>query len=185
MLDFINEIAESRIYRNADGLKGKTAEDIARIAFLTVMMLEVLRTVSKASAKSYAQKTLPFQSFKGMRTSATDLHNLLVALANQDEYENKIKTNYNINVPGLQFKRYLRDVDNGYKNIPMDRNFFLELERYFKISDSNLKDIRRHVMDWHRTSDAEKRTVVRKIKQLANAITIQNDLYQTFKTKVS
>jgi len=40
-------------------------------------------------------------------------------------------------------------------------------------------------MDWHRTSDAEKRTVVRKIKQLANAITIQNDLYQTFKTKVS
>ena len=56
MLDFINEISESRIYRNADGLKGKTAEDIARIAFLTVMMLEVLRFHSKASAKSYAQK---------------------------------------------------------------------------------------------------------------------------------
>ena len=185
MLDFINELAESRIYRNADGLKGKSAEDIAKIAYLTVMMLEVLRFQDKSSAKSYAQKTLPFQQFQGMRTSATDLHNLLVALASQDEYENKIKTNYNINVPTLQFKRYLRDVDNGYKNIPMDRNFFLELERYFKISDSNLKGIRRHVMDWHRTSDSEKVVVVRKIKQLANAITIQNDLYQIFKAKVS
>jgi hypothetical protein len=185
MLEFINEIAESRMFRNADGLKNKSAEEIAKIAFLTVMMLEVLRTIDSTVAKNYAQKTLPFQNFQGMRTSATDLHNLLVALANQDEYEGKIKANHNINVPGLQFKRYLRDVDNGYKNIPMDRNFFLELERFFKLSDSNLKTIRRHVMDWHRTSDSEKIVVVRNIKQMANSLSQQNDLYQTFRTKTS
>lgn len=184
MFEFIQEISEARIYKNGDTLKGKHAADIAKIAFLSIMMLEVLRNADLKYSKQYASSTLPDQGFTAMRPSASDLHNLLAILSNQDKYSDKIDTNLNISVPVLQLKRYLRDVASGHKDIALDRQLFKTLENNLQIHDSTLSNIRRNVADWQATTPGEKDTIIRLIKQLANSLSQQTDLYQHFKNSV-
>ena len=184
MFDFIQEISEARLYRNGETLKGKTAEDIAKITFLTIMMLEILRTVDGSYTKKYAADTLPFQNFTAMRPSATDLHNLLSVLAEQDKYAGKIAVNHEISVPELQIRRWLRDIENGKKDVSLDRQLFLKLETYFRIKDSTLRNIRRDVADWSIASHSEKEAAINLIKQMANRLSQQSDLYQHFKNSV-
>lgn len=184
MFDFIQEIAEARLYRNGETLKGKSAEDVAKITFLSILMLEILRFVDKGYSKKYAADSLPFQNFTAMRPSATDLHNLLSVLAEQDKYASKITVNHNISVPELQIRRWLRDIENSKKDVPLDRQLFLKLETFFQIKDSSLRNIRRHVADWGISSHSEREATINLIKQMANQLTQQSDLYQHFKTSV-
>ena len=199
MLEFIQEISEARLYKNGDTLKGKSINDVAKITFLNIMILEIMRTIKPEYAKQYASNTFPYQHFSSMRTSASDLHNLLVVIDNQDKFQDKLTTNkkysstwpftqssmsYTITLPELQIKRYLRDIQSGTKNISQDRQLFKTLEDNFHISDSNLKNIRRNVADWKLASPVEKETTIIAIKQLANNLNQQNDLYQYFKNLV-
>lgn len=199
MLEFIQEIAEARIYKNGETLKGKTIEDIAKITFLTIMMLEIIRCKNPSVASSYANNTQPYQSFDSMRTSASDLHNLLVVIANQDKFQDKLASNkkysstwpftqstlpHPITLPELQTRRYLKDVVNSRKEIALDRSYFKTLEDYLQIKDSNLRNIRRNVADWGLNSQSDKNSTINIIKQLANSLSQQNDVYQLFKQLV-
>jgi hypothetical protein len=181
MLEFIQEIAEARIYKNGETLKGKTVEDLAKITFLTIMMLEILRHGDSRIASKYANDTQPFQTFNSMRTSASDLHNLCVVMSNQEKFKDKISTNSKISLPELQTRRYLKDVANGRKEIALDRSYFKKLEDYLQIKDNSLKNIRRNVADWELNSQSDRNSTINIIKQLANSLSQQNDLYQLFK----
>jgi len=181
---FLQELTEARMYRGRDTLRGKTADELGRVAYLMIMMLEILRTEDKSFAKKYSLNTLGAANFVGLRNSASDLHNILAVLNNQGSYADRIITNSNISVPTLQIRRYLRDIENDRKQIGLDRSFFKKLDEYFKISDSSLKEIRRVAADWHYASSTEKGTIRRQIKNLLQATNHQNDLLIHFRTKL-
>jgi hypothetical protein len=178
---FLKELTEARMFRNSDSLGGKTATNLAKISFLSLLALEIMRTLNPGYAKKYALDTISYENFKSMRNNATDLHNLLTVLNNQTDYAGKIQTDPEVAIPALQIKRYLRDMENNRKDKSLDRQFFYKLEGFLKINDPELKELRRNVVDWNMNSSVEKRNVIRTIKQELNKLSLQLDLLQQFK----
>jgi gas vesicle protein len=144
-------------------------------------MLEIVRAEDSAYAKTYAQNTVTYENFDAMRGNASDLHNILTVLANQSKFDDKITVDLHIAVPVLQIKKYLRDIVAGHKEPGMDRQLFMKLEGYLKISNSQYKNIRRSVGDWKDNSRAEKATVRNEIKNTLMNLSQQNDLFVHFK----
>lgn len=181
MLEFIKELAEARIYKGTDILKGKSAVELAKLAYFMIMIIEILRWEDKSFAQQYVRATISYENFDAMRSNATDLHNLLAVLNNQDKFSGKIKTDAHISVPVLQLKRYLRDVESGKKDPGLDRAFLKSLEKFFKISDSAMREIRRDVADWNQGSASGKATTRNYIKNHVGMANLQTDLVLHFK----
>lgn len=180
-IEFINSLTESRLYRNADTLDGKTATDLSKVLFLMVLTVEMLRFGEEKFVKDYARKTIQYGDFNHMRVSCTDLGNLASVLSNQDYYSDKIQTDFEISVPLLQFKTYLRGVRDEDSIHSNDRNFFLKLEKYLKITDSKYKNFRRIIGDWEKMSKGERNSIITSIKQEYNSLAQNNDLIVYFK----
>ena len=181
-LEFIQEISEARLFKNGETLNGKSATDIGKIAFLSIMMLEIIRNHDNKFAIEYARNTRSSNNFSAMNPGKTDLHNLLAVLTHQDNFSSKIKTNSNIFVPMIQLKHYLNNIEDNRTIIDSDRRMlFKKLEDGLLIKDNNLKHIRREVSDWNQTSKNEREVIYVTIKQLANSLAQQNDLFQYFK----
>ena len=179
---FIKELTEARMFRSSDSLSGKSAATLAKIVFLSLLSLEIMRTLNSNYAKKYALDTISYENFKSMRNNATDLHNLLAVLNNQTDYAGKIQTDLTVSIPALQIKRYLRDMENSRKDKAVDRQFFYKLESFLKIVDPEYKELRRNVVDWNMNSSVEKRNVIRSIKHELNKLSLQLDILQQFKT---
>lgn len=181
-LEFITGLAEARMYRGTDTLKGKKVDDLATAAYLLILMLEVLRTDDTNYAKGYASKTMQYENFETMRTSATDLHNLLAVVNNQNDYEEILKLNPDVAVPVLQIRRYLRDIIADRKQVGLDKEFFLTLERFLCIKDSTLKHIRRTVADWEHSGKMERSSVRKQLKNYTPPSATQADLLVHFRS---
>jgi hypothetical protein len=181
---FLQELTEARMYRNTTTLSGKKATELAKVAFLMFMMLEILRHEDKSFAKRYSLDSMWYDNFASLKSSSTDLHNVLSVLANQSKYADKITTNLSIAVPILQIRKYLRDIENDRKDKGWDRAFFKTLSEFLKITDSDLKEMRIWVGDWLQASATEKRKLRLQIKNLLQATNHQNDLLIHFRTKL-
>jgi hypothetical protein len=181
---FLQELTEARMYRNTTTLSGKKATELAKVAFLMFMMLEILRHEDKSFAKRYSLDSMWYDNFASLKSSSTDLHNVLSVLANQSKYADKITTNLSIAVPILQIRKYLRDIENDRKDKGWDRAFFKTLSEFLKITDSDLKEMRIWVGDWLQASATEKRKLRLQIKNLLQATNHQNDLLVHFRTKL-
>lgn len=181
MFEFIEELTEARMYKGRDTLHGKTAAELAKVAYLMFMMLEILRTEDAEFAKKYVKETNWAENFSAMRTNLSDLHNLLAVLNNQDKFSDKITVDHSIAVPTLQIRRYMRDIEDNRKQRGLDRSFFKSLEDFLKIGDSQCKEARRAVADWHAAGDTEKGTIRRLIKNVLQPTNQQNDLLTQFR----
>lgn len=180
MLDLLQELVEARLYRNASTLAGKSADEIAKNAFIMVLMLEILRHEDPDFAKKYARDTMAYENFDVMRVGATDLHNLFAILNDQSRYQ-KITSNPNISVPVLQLKRYLNAFGSGHKDKGLDRAFLLKLEQFFKVTNSAVKSARRSIGDWNENSESEKSTIRHDIKNHLQSAGQYSDLFLRFK----
>jgi hypothetical protein len=145
-LPFLQELAEARMYKNRDTLQGKTAEELAKGMFLMIMMLEILRKEDSSFAKRYSINTQWNQDFRSLRLQASDLHNIITVLSNQDQFADKIAVNKAISPPILQLKHYFRDIENDRKDRGWDRAFFKKLEEFLKINDSACREDRKSVV---------------------------------------
>jgi hypothetical protein len=183
-LPFLQELVEARMYRNTTTLSGKSAGELANVAYLMFMMLEILRYEDNSFAKRYSVETMWYDNFSSMKSSASDLHNVLAILSNQGNYKDKIKVDAGISVPNLQIRKYLRDIENDRKDKGWDRAFFKTLGEFLKITGSDLKQMRMYVADWTANSVAEKRKLRLQIKNLLQATNHQNDLLIHFRTKL-
>jgi len=179
---FLNDLTEARMFRNTTTLAGKSAKDLADVVFLSFMMLEILRIEDNAYAKRYANNTIWDNTFSSMKSSATDLHNLIAVLSNQTKYSSKIKADAGVNVPTIQIRKYLRDIENNRKDRGWDRAFFKTLGEFLKISKGELKQMRVVVADWNRSSTTEKQKIRLQIKNLLHPSNFQNDLLTHFRT---
>jgi hypothetical protein len=149
MFDFIKrEIFEARMFRAPVGIQGKTAEELARIIYLSLLSIEAIRQFDEPAAKHYAALTIQWGDFDHMRGTATDLANLIAVLSNQRDWEDRIETNFDISAPVLQIKSYLRGVWQGTWYHGRDRQTFMNIETMMNIHDSTLAQVRRVVLDW-------------------------------------
>jgi hypothetical protein len=156
MFDFIKqEIVEARMFRTPLGITGKTAEELARILYLSLLSIEAIRQFDEGTAQHYAALTIQWGDFDHMRGMATDLANLISVLSNQRDWEDRIEANFDISAPVLQIKSYLRGVWQGTWYHGRDRQTFMNIENMLNIHDATLAQVRRVVLDWklHKKND--------------------------------
>ena len=78
-MEFIQELHEARLTRNTSGLKALTYTDCCERAYLTLLVLELLRRfpITAPRAHGYAKSTTGYDSYKHFRISGTDLYNFV------------------------------------------------------------------------------------------------------------
>ena len=160
MLEFIRgELAESILYRNPHTVEGRTAKDLAITLYCAILGLEMLRHHKPDAAARYAGLTLQYSDFNNMVPTATDMSNIMTVLSNQDKYQDHLDANFDVSVPLLQARSYLRRVYNGAKTDSQDRQFFLGLQESLGVYAVDLAHARR-IISWYSTAtDAEKHQV--------------------------
>jgi hypothetical protein len=181
-LPFMEELAEARLYFDADDVKGKSADDIAAIIFLMFMMIEIIRHSTPSYTAGYADQTMRYNTYENVHYAGTDLGNLLAVLNNQDTFKDKIKTNTSINIPLFQINRYLSAVRSNSNSHQEDATFFWRLDDYLKAYNfPALRQLRRDVVDWDNAEHAEKERIILMLRREMDKRSSSNDLYLWFR----
>lgn len=165
MLEFIQDLTETRMFRGPGGLRGHRADQLGHILYVALLSLELIRRTDETAARVYANKTLVFGDFDSMRLGTTDLANLVSVLTNQSDYDSKIQVNFDISAPVLQINSYMQNVKQRFFSSGMTRQFFLNLEAMLQINDSNLWSVRRTVIDWRISSPRDRAQAVYNLRR--------------------
>lgn len=183
-LEFIQELTEARMFRNEETLHGRTLTNIGEMAYYMFLMLEIMRTEDPKYAKEYATRTMAYNSFDGMYSGATDLHNLLSILNNPKDYVEEIKINARTSVPIFGIRRYVSDMRSGTYVMSKVRSLFLTLESDFKVNSSRARRLRRYVTEWTRRESSAKKFTVREVYEFSRSNSLYADITRHFKSKV-
>ena len=186
-MGFIKDLTEARALRTQRGLN-LSAEQVAESIYLTVLSLQAMRfdPSTAAQASEYARKTLQYQDFSNIRSTATDLHNWVAVFSNPERYANQIGPVGRASMPLLQFKRYLRDVAQGKANPNFDKQFLMSLERNLGIRNGQYSAVRRLLSDWNRLYGSERKLGATRLLQAMKAKSARSDLrspYESFVRK--
>lgn len=156
MFEFIKEeLTEARYIRTGTDATGRDMTDIAESYFEQLLMLQQMRFENPAFAKKYARETLKHSNFSGVKSGATDLHNLASIVNNPGKYPG-VTSGGNIRFDEMGFKRYLRDIIAGKDSTAMDRSFLMRSQKQLGIDSSFLKAARRVSADYARSNSSER-----------------------------
>lgn len=171
--EFITSVNEGLFFTRKASLEKMDLEQCTNYAFLILCALNVLRHEKEtmAFAADYASKTLLYGVFKGFRSTATDLYNLLAILQdpNQANLEKLKQHSSNmfiaqrIHMPVLQTKSYLRDVAMGKLDENKDRQFFFKLDQGLNITNNDYSAIRRLTSDWHKLDNRQRKLAMTRL----------------------
>ncbi len=177
-MDFIRqEITEGRLIRNVKDLQGK---NIAQQIMNHVLVLEILAHTDPGYAARYARQTLSHGDYKGIRSNATDLHNLLSVAENKDRYAKDLPGLDKLSVPTLQINQYLRNITRKNLNREYTSQMMYRLQRGMGVNDSRTSSVRRVVQDWGRALDNEKAQAVDQLNRMMMADSRRSDLYDRY-----
>jgi len=176
MFEFINdEMTEARLFRNPKQFITKDGEDIAANVYAHLLGVQAMRYTDPGKASTYARETLKYNGFDGVRSGATDLHNLIAGLERKGGYS----------IPTAQIKRYLKNVQNGVQDTALDRRTMLAVERSLGISDSKLRSMRRIIGDWPRALPNEQTAGATRLGFMLNHYARGSDLAGPYNRSVS
>jgi hypothetical protein len=163
MLEWLREeLAEARLLRTVHGVNHRTAAELARMMYASLLALEILRYEDEPAARRYAQQTVWLGGYDKLNPGATDLYNIMVILSNQDQYEDLIKTNYDVSPGLLEASAYLRRIWAGAPSTLQDRYVLLNLSKLLNVDSTvDLMTIRRHASFWDSTKEYEQRMAVK------------------------
>lgn len=153
------ELQEARYIRIPRNAAGHTMADLGETFFEHMIMLQQLRFENPEMAAKYAKDTLKFYDFSNVRSGATDLHNLASIIMNPSKFADTVGSGEGLSIPGMGFRRYLRDVKSGNVNVGLDRQFFLTMEKSLGIKNGILKRMRRIVQDYSLATPQERKMV--------------------------
>lgn len=180
MLEFIQELSESRLFKNPRQLEGESKRQMADALFVATLALNILRYENPNVATRYAKKTMIY-GLDGWRSSGSDYSNLAYTLLNQERYKERMINDAVVSVPRLQLTRWLRDIGKEKYDPKGDYRFFMSLQRNLNIRQPGLMNARRLIVDWPRLHDHEKQLATTKIYQELHRLLPQSDIFLNFK----
>jgi|TARA_R110002153_G_scaffold273220_1_gene443462 hypothetical protein len=176
MFGFMNdELVEARLFRNPTQFATSNKEDIAKNVYAHLMGVQAMRYTDPGQASTYARKTMSYNGFDGVRTGATDLHNLIAGLERKGGYS----------IPTAQIKRYLKNVQNGVVDTQLDRRTMLAVERSLQIRDPKLTAMRRIISDWPRALPNEQKAGATRLGFMLNHYARGSDLAGPYNKSVT
>jgi len=172
--ELFGDLLESRLIRSKASISKYSARDIADLAFLYFITLEILSQEfsTKDFASKYAGKTIVFNNFDRLMTTSTDLNVLLHILMgkNNEVSRQQLKNEaaskiflQNVTLPLPQIKKYLTDIKMNRRNTSMSRRLIYTLQRNLQINNSNYRSMRILASDWTEQTEERKRLTMTRL----------------------
>ena len=187
-MDFIKELHEARLTRQGGALKTLTYTDCCERAYLTMLILEVLRKFPNmaAYAHGYAKKTSGHDNYNHFRMSSTDLYNFIYFIVGDKDALDKLKDpgaasimRRSTQFPLMAFNRYVSKLKmGGAGNAQQDQQTFINIESALKITNSDYKAVRRNVFSFSSLSSNSKKQLVTRLLLAARAKLRNSDIIQ-------
>ena len=187
-MDFIKELHEARLTRQGGALKTLTYTDCCERAYLTMLILEVLRKFpnTAAYAHGYAKKTSGHDNYNHFRMSSTDLYNFIYFIVGDKDALDKLKDpgaasimRKSTQFPLMAFNRYVSKLKLGGAGLPQqDQQTFINIESALKITNSDYKAIRRNLFSFQSLSSNSKKQLVTRLLLAARAKLRNSDIIQ-------
>lgn len=145
MFELINDLSESKSFRNKDAL-GKLDDQKAKdLLFIHVAILLSLVQDEEygKEAKAYFSKAIAFGNFDYFRTSGNDLYMLAFDQKDDKYFDEK------------HLIRFIQSVIMG--NYGMVYSYLNKLHTSLKVKNGNFSRFKRYAAYWSRVSDSEKK----------------------------
>ena len=186
-MEFIKELHEARLTRQGGSLKSLTYSDCCERAYLTMLILEVLRRfpTTAAYAHGYAKKTSGGDSYKHFRMSSTDLYNFIYFIVGDQDALDKLKDpgaaklmRSRTQFPLMAFNRYVSKLSTGVSGTTNDQQTFINIESVLRITNSDYKAVRRNIFSFSSLSNNSKKQLVTRLLLAARAKLRNSDIIQ-------
>jgi|TARA_R110000803_G_scaffold94918_1_gene162678 hypothetical protein len=186
-MDFIKELHEARLTRGSGALKSLTYTDCCERAYLTMLILEVLRRFPNTApyAHGYAKKTAGADNYKHFRMSSTDLYNFVYFIEGDEDAHSKLKDpgaakrlSATTHFPLMAFNRYVHALGNATASSSRDQQTFINIESALKITNTDYKGIRRNVFSFVSISADSKKKLVTRLLLAARAKLRSSDIIE-------
>jgi hypothetical protein len=149
-LDFIKDLQEARMTRNANNQRVLTYTDCCERLYLSMLVLELLYKFKsyRPQAQAYAKKTVSHDSYKHFRMNSTDLYNFIHFVTGDDDALSKLKDpgsalalRKSTTLPTMAVNRYISTVSSGTNRNASQT--FIQIESALRITNTDYKAIRR------------------------------------------
>lgn len=166
---FVRDLNESRMYRTRQQIEAENPGDMALFMYMDFLTMYLFwRTPeTKKLATKYAKDTVIYKSFDSPRQGAPDLYQSIFA---NTQHPNDL--NKRMIIAALIRLSMGEDIQT-----PMV--FFMRLERQLGIRDSGYKNMRRLIVEWHKTSREQRKLVVTRLLQYYRENAIKAELFDT------
>ena len=187
--EFLSELQESRMTRNARNQRMLTYSDCRERAFLMLLMIHVMRYYKKhrIPAGKYAYKTVMYRDYTKFRIDGSDLYNLFYFITGDETALGKLKD------PGsaalerkktfisiAKLNQYLRSAGSYDKPDKNDIAFLKIIESELKINNSDYKNIRRRLSTFDTDTQKERQTTVTRLLFAGRTKLSDSDFLQEF-----
>ena len=180
---FLKYVSEGKVIRRHSDLQRYTFPEVAERIYLSFLAL-ALMSQNKDTAgfvKAYATQTMAKGTFDQVRMVNNDLSNMLAIVSGDPEITKKLKNKNQAQamrqrqpVPVMALRRYLRSWEEHYKNLT-------QLERALNIQDTNLRNIRRAVANYHKLNSRLKMQTLHRLQQQLQSKLPNTDILRKFK----
>ena len=170
-MDFIKELHEARLTRG-DGARSLTYTDCCERAYLTLLILEVLRKFPGTSpiVRNYARITSGYDSYNHFRMSGSDLYNFVYFIVGDEDAHKRLKdpgaarkARERTYFPLMHFNRYIERLRYGKQPITDDHSLYMKLEGVLRITNSDYKTVRRNLFSFGSLSTREKQSTITRL----------------------
>ena len=180
-LQLVNELTESRLFRNKKIASNVNLDDAAELAFVQLMMLNIFNKDYDFAplAKEYAGRTSAFRNFDTFRTSGTDLYIALNRIMGKDQSFDSSKDKIaasRLSPNRGDLIRYLEHIGNSKSNPDFEKRMLLRFEKQLNVQNSLLKSMRRLAADWDNLNQNQKALVVTRMSQYMRSKAFRSEL---------
>ena len=151
-MQFIEEIHEARMTRNANNQRVLTYTDCCERLYLSLLVVDLLRRFPKYKrpAQNYAHLTTRYPNYKNFRPSGSDLYNFIYFVDGDDKAQDKLKDPGAAKVmrsktflPTMQINGFLTRVASG--SDANSSSLLIGLESSLRINNTDYKNMRRAI----------------------------------------
>jgi hypothetical protein len=178
-LSFIEELTESRMFRHQRDFSSYNNRELAELAMISLLVIYVNQ--DQLDIRKYLDETLGMGDFDRIRSSATDLANVISVLKNFETYKIEIR-NSNISFPVLQFKNFARQIISRQLDKDQGRRLIFVFEDFLKISSGEMRSMRRTALEYSQSSPSDRTRFRKFINDFFNNRARQMDLAVWFRS---
>lgn len=189
-LSLINqELCEARLYNQSRQFSKLTGKEIANLFYLHTLCVLMLNNIpgKKTQAKKYAAQTADAGPYAIFRTNATDLNILGYMINVPNNRHAKYDSSTENFLQSLNFDnrlhfQFMKSISKGDVTASSAGTYLFRLETQLKISNADLKHLRRRILSWKNQNSKEKYNVVTRLRMYLQQIAPYGEMFTEIKT---